>query len=95
MYEWIAVENSVREIDILVEAKNRNELGFAKAKLERVWLLLIFIKKQDLKRVSATSHPITFTNQKLKSKLKNLEKNYYRKNYLRKPRKINYKPINL
>ena len=81
----------MRIIDALVEELKLDQLGFAKAKLERVWLLVIFIKKQDLKRVSATAHPITFTNRKLKSKQKNLEQNYYLKNYLCKPRTINNK----
>ena len=71
MDEWIAVENSMRIIDALVAVLIIAEPEFATAKLERVWLLLIFIKKQDLKRVSATSHPITFINRKLKSKQKN------------------------
>ena len=62
MDEWIAAENPVRSVDALVEELKIDQFGFAKGKLERVWLLLIFIKKKDLTRVSATSHPITFIN---------------------------------
>ena len=32
MYEWIGAENSMRVIDALVVAINRNELRFVKAK---------------------------------------------------------------
>ena len=35
MNEWIAAENPVRVIDALVEELKIDELGFAKAKLER------------------------------------------------------------
>ena len=38
MDEQIGTENSMRVIDALVEALNINELEYAKAKQERVWL---------------------------------------------------------
>ena len=48
MDEWIGPGNPVRVIDALVEALNIDWLGFAKAKLERVWLSLNFTPQKDL-----------------------------------------------
>ena len=48
MDEWIGAENPVRLIDALVEALNIDQLGFAKAKLERVWLSLNFTTQKAL-----------------------------------------------
>ena len=48
MDELIGTENPVRVIDALVEALNIDELGFAKGKLERVWLSLNFTTQKDL-----------------------------------------------
>ena len=42
MDELIGAENPVQVIDVLVEALNIDEHGFAKAKQEKVWLSLNF-----------------------------------------------------
>ena len=48
MDELIGAENLLRVIDALVEALNIDELGFAKAKLERVWLSMNFTTQKVL-----------------------------------------------
>ena len=44
---WIGTGNPVRVIDALVEELNVDELGFAKAKLERVWMSMNFTTQKD------------------------------------------------
>ena len=65
MDEWIGTGNPVRVIDALVEALNIDELGFAKAKLERVWMSMNFTTQKDLTQTSATLHIITSVNHQL------------------------------